>query len=263
LSLEEGDKIPADSRLIEEIALEIEEASLTGESVPVIKETDPITDPKTAIADQNNMVFMGTIVTRGKGLAVVVATGMDTEIGKIASGITEEGPTPLQRKLDILGKQISMMAILAVIILIVIDQLIPPRDLFQSFLLAVSLAVAIIPEGLPIVMLVTLAMGMQIMARKNAIIRKLPAVEALGSTTVICTDKTGTLTRNQMTVREMWLGGRTYNVKGGGYRPEGEILQDGRAIDISSPVLQQAIRTMSRRKTAGPSWVTLQKVHSS
>jgi len=244
LSLEEGDKVPSDGRIIEDIALEVDESSLTGESVPVLKQLKVIDDPKTPLADQVNMVFMGTIVTRGKGLAVVTSTGMDTEMGKIAGEITEEEPTPLQKKLDKLGKQISMMAILAVVVLIIIDQLVMPGELFQSFLLAVSLAVAIIPEGLPIVMLVTLAIGMQIMAKKNAIIRKLPAIEALGSTTVICTDKTGTLTRNEMTVKEMWIGGRYLKVTGDGYRPTGNITRNGKVIAPTAPAMDQALRTM-------------------
>ncbi len=248
LSLEEGDKVPADARIIESVALEIDESMLTGETVPVRKDTDIVTDTKAQLADRTNMVFMGTIVTRGRGCAAVTGTGMGTEMGKIADVVSgEEEETPLQKKLEGLSKQIAGLAVGAVIILFIIRMLVMPQDIVGSFLLSVSLAVAIIPEGLPIVMLVTLAVGMQIMAKRNAIVRKLPAVETLGSTTVICTDKTGTLTKNQMTVKEMCVGGLDINVTGDGYEPEGKIQCQGKECkdaDTTRPAMVHALRTM-------------------
>jgi P-type Ca2+ transporter type 2C len=248
LSLEEGDKVPADARVIETVALEIDESMLTGETVPVRKDTEAVSDTKAQLADRTNMVFMGTIVTRGRGCAAVTSTGMSTEMGNIASVVSgEEEETPLQKKLEGLSKQIAGLAVAAVIVLFIIRMLVPPLDVVESFLLSVSLAVAIIPEGLPIVMLVTLAVGMQIMAKRNAIVRKLPAVETLGSTTVICTDKTGTLTKNQMTVKEMWVGGQDIKVTGDGYDPKGKLLCQGKECsetETSRPALVQALRTM-------------------
>jgi len=244
LSIQEGDKVPSDARIIEHVALEVDESMLTGENVPVRKSDTTIPDKKAPLADRTNMVFMGTIVTRGRGQAVVTATGMETEMGRIASVVQEEkDETPLQKKLDDLSKQIGALAIAAVIILFIIRWLVHP-DLVDSFLLSVSLAVAIIPEGLPIVMLVTLAVGMQVMAKRNAIVRKLPAVETLGSTTVICTDKTGTLTRNQMTVKQMWVGGLDIEVTGDGYEPEGRLLVAGKEVDTAAPAMVHALRAM-------------------
>jgi Ca2+-transporting ATPase len=248
LSLEEGDKVPADARVIEHTALEIDEALLTGENMPVRKDLAVVKDPEATLADRVNMVFMGTIVTRGRGCAVVTATGMRTEMGRIASVVQEDKEeTPLTKKLDNLSKQIGGIAIAAVIILFIIRMLVPPQNIVMSFLLSVSLAVAIIPEGLPIVMLVTLAVGMQIMAKRNAIVRKLPAVETLGSTTVICSDKTGTLTRNQMTVKEAWIGGLGIKVTGDGYDPKGSILLEGqkdKEADITGQAMVHSLHAM-------------------
>jgi len=247
LTLEEGDKVPADGRIIEHVALEVDESMLTGETVPVRKNDTPIGDKKVQLADRANMVYMGTIVTRGRGCAVTTATGMQTEMGRIASVVQEDKQeTPLQKKLDDLSKQIGGLAIAAVIILFIIRWLVQP-DLVTSFLLSVSLAVAIIPEGLPIVMLVTLAVGMQVMAKRNALVRKLPAVETLGSTTVICTDKTGTLTRNQMTVKEMRVSGMDIEVTGDGYDPEGKLVIAGKdkiEADTTTPAMAHALRAM-------------------
>jgi len=248
LSLEEGDKVPADARVLESVALEVDESMLTGETVPVRKDIDVVPNAKSQIADRTNMAFMGTIVTRGRGCAAVTGTGMGTEMGKIASVVSgDDEETPLQKKIEGLSKQIAGLAVGAVIVLFIIRMLVPPQDLVESFLLSVSLAVAIIPEGLPIVMLVTLAVGMQIMAKRNALVRKLPAVETLGSTTVICTDKTGTLTKNQMTVKEMYVGGLDIKVTGDGYDPEGQILcagQECKEADITRPAMVHALRTM-------------------
>ncbi|MEM2924437.1 MAG: calcium-translocating P-type ATPase, SERCA-type [Methanocellales archaeon] len=246
LLLEEGDRIPADGRILESHNLEVDESMLTGESTTVRKEAVSLAG-KVPIADQVNMVFMGTIITRGRGKAIAVATGMDTEIGRIARFIQEEEEeeTPLQRRLNSMGKQIGAIALVAMVVLFSIDMLIPPSNLIEGFLLAVSLAVAIIPEGLPIVTLVTLAVGMQIMAKKNAVIRRLMCVETLGCTTVICSDKTGTLTKNEMTLREMHIAGKRYRVTGEGYSPEGEILSDGEKADLNDPSLKRAFEIMA------------------
>ncbi|MEM2933476.1 MAG: HAD-IC family P-type ATPase [Methanocellales archaeon] len=246
LLLEEGDRIPADARIFESCNLEVDESMLTGESTPVRKEPVLLAG-KISIVDQVNTVFMGTIITRGRGKAIVVATGMDTEMGRIARVIQEEEEeeTPLQRRLNSMGKQIGAIALIAMVVLFSIDMLIPPSNLIEGFLLAVSLAVAIIPEGLPIVTLVTLAVGMQIMAQKNAVIRRLMCVETLGCTTVICSDKTGTLTKNEMTLREMHIAGKRYHITGEGYSPEGEILINGEKADLSQPTLQRALEIMA------------------
>lgn len=247
LLLEEGDRIPADARIFESCNLEVDESMLTGESVPIKKEPEVLLGEKVPVSDQANMAFMGTIITRGRGKAIAIAIGMETEIGKIAKVIQEEEEeeTPLQQKLDAMGKQIGAIAIVAMVVLFSIDMLVPPSNLVEGFLLAVSLAVAIIPEGLPIVTLVTLAVGMQIMAKKNAVIRRLMCVETLGCTTVICSDKTGTLTKNEMTAREMYLAGRRYRITGEGYTPEGEILIDGEKADLSEAGFQRALEIMA------------------
>ena len=198
--VEAGDKIPADVRFLETYSLEVEEAALTGESVPVAKNSMPIAT-EAPLAERFNLGFMGTSVTRGRGLAVVVETGMNTEMGKIASLIesTEQVMTPLQRKLDQLGKTLIAIC-LAVCGLVTILGILRGEAVLTMFMAGISLAVAAIPEGLPAIVTVVLALGVQRMAKRNAIVRKLPAVETLGCTTAICSDKTGTLTQNKMTV---------------------------------------------------------------
>ncbi|MDD1662179.1 MAG: HAD-IC family P-type ATPase, partial [Methanomicrobiales archaeon] len=204
----EGDRVPADARLLETVALEADEAPLTGESVPVPKDAGLVCEPQETIHCHGNMVFLGTIITRGRGKAVVTSTGMRTELGKIAKAVAEEPEeaTPLQVKLAYLGKQLSAaaLAIVGVIFLVGVAKGLPALGMF---LVAVSLAVAAIPEGLPAVVTITLSLGVQRMAAKHAIIRRLPAVETLGAATVICTDKTGTLTMNEMTVRRILVNG--------------------------------------------------------
>jgi len=247
VELEEGDKVPADARVLTATTLEIDESMLTGESLPVRKDQIEVPAERALLQDRVNMAYAGTVVTRGRGCAVVVATGMETEMGHIATHIQEEETrTPLQKTLDALGKQIAMIAVCAVIVLFVLATLIPPDNpVVENFLLSVSLAVAIIPEGLPIVTLVTLAMGMQVMARRHAVVRKLMAVETLGSTTYICSDKTGTLTRNQMTAREMLIGGKEYTLVGDGYEPAGKILLGGKEADVNEPGLRDALLCMA------------------
>ena len=209
IELEAGDRIPADARLIRAFDLRVQEAALTGESVPVAKDAEGVLDPAAPLGDRRNMVYMGTTAAAGKADAVVVATGMDTELGRIAGMLerTEREPTPLQRRLAELGK-VLIVVVLGIVALIFLLRLLRGGALLESFLLSVSLAVAAVPEGLPAVVTLALAIGLQRMVRRNALIRKLPSVETLGSVTVICSDKTGTLTRNEMTVREVVTGER-------------------------------------------------------
>jgi Ca2+-transporting ATPase len=209
--LEVGDAIPADSRLITATNLKVQEASLTGESIPVEKATEPVEGgEEIALGDRSNMVYLGTAVTYGRGSAVVVGTGMRTELGKIADMIqtVESEQTPLQRRMAQLGKTLALAAIGIVAIVFVLGML-RGEDLGEMFLTAVAMAVAAIPEGLPAVVTISLALGAQRMLRRNALIRKLPAVETLGSVTVICSDKTGTLTENRMTVTVLDVLGET------------------------------------------------------
>ncbi len=207
--LDTGDYVPADLRIIESINLKSQEASLTGESVPVDKTSEIITDEKVGIGDRTNMLFSSSLITYGRGKGVVVETGMNTEVGKIASIIneTEGTATPLQIKLNKLGKTLGIAA-LAICILIFVIGIAYGKNVIDMFMTAVSLAVAAIPEGLAAVSTIVLAIGVQRMVKKNAIIKKLPAVETLGSATVICSDKTGTLTQNKMTVQKVFINGK-------------------------------------------------------
>ncbi len=241
--LETGDKVPADARLIEVSNLKVNEATLTGESVPVDKHTMSLSGELT-VSERKNMVFMGTVVTYGRATAVVVKTGMATEIGRIATGIQEVKPekTPLQKSISKLSRYIIGL-FLVICVLLVIVGLIRGMEWMEVFLLAVAAAVSAIPEGLPAVVTVVLAMGMRFMAHRNAVIRRLVAVETLGSATVICSDKTGTLTLNQMMVRRIFAGGRWVEVTGEGYAPEGEYYRDGRRVDMwNEPALELHLR---------------------
>jgi P-type Ca2+ transporter type 2C len=236
IQIEAGDRVPADARLIYAAALQTQEASLTGESTPVSKTSEVLDQDKLPLGDRRNMMYMGTTATSGKGRACVVTTGIRTELGRIAAMIHEAGEakqleTPLQRRLDQLGHTLLWLSLAIVVIIFLIGNLrgIP---MFAMFLTSVSLAVAAIPEGLPAVVTITLALGVTRMVKRHALIRRLPAVETLGSTTVICTDKTGTLTKNEMTVTRLFLDGQRYDVTGEGYAPTGDIQQ---AIDGSSP----------------------------
>lgn len=232
--LETGDYIPADVRLVTSVNLKVDEAALTGESVPVEKHADAKLEGSISLGDQANCGFMSTLVTYGRGTGIVTATGMDTVIGSIARMIQEEvqEDTPLQRRLAQLGKILGTACLVICAIVLALG-LLRGEDPLAMFMTAVSLAVAAIPEGLPAVVTIVLALGMQRMVRHNAIMKKLHAVETLGSTTVICSDKTGTLTQNQMTIVKMYTLGQEIDVSGEGYRPEGELTINGRKLDLS------------------------------
>ena len=212
--LETGDYVPADLRIIEAVNLKAQESALTGESVPVEKMSARIEDEKVGIGDRINMLFASSLITYGRGKAIVVETGMNTEVGKIANIINsaEEGETPLQAKLNKLGKTLGIVALIICFVIFGIG-LLYGKDVIEMFLTAVSLAVAAIPEGLPAVSTIVLAIGVQRMVKKNAIAKKLPAVETLGSATVICSDKTGTLTQNKMTVEKIYYDNKVFEVK--------------------------------------------------
>ena len=229
--LKVGYKVPADCRIIEEMNLKADEAVLTGESVPVEKHNKPVKDSM-EIAERKNMLFSGTTVVYGNCRALVADTGMRSEFGKIAALLQQEQEikTPLQEKLEELGKSLGIVVLVISSIVFAAGYL-QGRDVLEMFLTAVSLAVAAIPEGLPAVVTITLAIGLTKMAKKNAIIRKLPSVETLGSTQIICSDKTGTLTMSQMTVKKLWVDGKIIDVTGEGYETIGEFIYHGRHVE--------------------------------
>ncbi len=237
VSLRAGDKVPADARLLEAVNLQIEEAALTGESVPVEKHTAPLSDGAVALGDRRNLAFAGTLVTYGRGRALVVGTGMDTEFGRIARMLetVQPGRTPLQENLDRVG-HILARAALVVVALIVGLGLVRGEPFVDMLIFGIALAVAVVPEALPAVVTISLAIGVQRMVKRHALIRRLPAVETLGSTSVICADKTGTLTKDQMTVRRVYAAGEVVEVTGTGYEPTGEFRRDGRAGDPGDAV---------------------------
>jgi P-type Ca2+ transporter type 2C len=231
--LEAGDRVPADIRWLTANNIYVEESALTGESVPVRKATEALGNPDVPLGDQRNLGFMGTLITMGTATAAVIRTGMDTEMGKIAGLIesTEEMETPLQHRLEQLGKILIIVA-LALTVLVVIAGILHGQPAYAMFLAGVSLAVAAIPEGLPAIVTIALALGVQRMIKRKAIVRKLPSVETLGCASVICSDKTGTLTQNKMTVTHLWLGGKLMEVSGEGYTPRGEICWEGKPADV-------------------------------
>jgi P-type Ca2+ transporter type 2C len=234
--VEEGDTIPADARLVQSTALQASEASLTGESLPVQKDVRPI-EEEVGLGDRSNMLFSGTAATYGRGRAVVTATGMQTELGRIAGMLrrAEDEATPLQKELDRTGKLLGaiVLVIAAVIVatILLVEGVREPAAIFDVLILGVALAVAAVPEGLPAIVTAVLAIGVQRMARRNAIVRRLPAVETLGSATVIASDKTGTLTKNEMTVRTVVTASGRADLGGTGYAPEGEFQRDGRTVN--------------------------------
>lgn len=238
--LEAGDRIPADARLIYAANFQAQEASLTGESTPVQKAATALDRPDVSLADRTNMAFMGTIAVSGKARALVVATALRTELGRIASMIQKESEaeraeTPLQRRLEQFGYTLLWLALAVVAVVFALGYL-RGEPLVAMFMTSVSLAVAAVPEGLPTVVTITLALGVTRMVKRHALIRKLPAVETLGSATVICTDKTGTLTKNEMMVTRLFTGDRVFEVTGEGYEPVGEIREaSGGRREVSSP----------------------------
>ncbi|MBI5176680.1 calcium-translocating P-type ATPase, SERCA-type [Candidatus Micrarchaeota archaeon] len=228
--VEAGDRVPADARLVEGISLSVNESALTGESQPAAKDASCVLRDDSALADTANMLFMGTTVARGRGRAVVSATGMQTQFGEIALRVQQVSreETPLQQRIEQAGKMLGQAA-LAIVAVVFIVGVLRGFPALGMFLIAVSLAVAAVPEGLPAIMTITLALGVQRMAGRNAVVRKLRAVETLGSADVICTDKTGTLTRNEMTVREVFFDGKLIRVGGMGYSTDGDFTLEGGA----------------------------------
>ncbi len=241
VALEAGDRVPADVRLLESWAMAVDESPLTGESTPVTKRAEAVLPADAPVGDRTNMAFLGTVLTRGRGTGVVVATGMDTEMGHIAHLMAEAPtePTPLQQRLEHLGRVLVFLS-LAIVLMVVATGVWRGEPLYRMFLTGVSLAVAAIPEGLPAIVTVALALGIQRMIRAHAIVRRLPAVETLGSVTVIASDKTGTLTKNEMTVLRVFAGGQEY------VRPSGEVPFSG----ADAPPLRRVLRTAALASTA-------------
>ena len=235
--LRAGDRVPADCRLAEAVNMQVEEAPLTGESVPVEKFTRPVPEEDVPVGDRKNMAHAGTVVTYGRGRGIVIATGMQTEFGKIAQMLqaVEVGKTPLQQNLDRVGRILASAAV-GVVLLIVVLGLLRQMPFVEILIFGIALAVAVVPEALPAVVTISLAIGVQRMVKRNALIRRLSAVETLGCVSVICTDKTGTLTKDEMTVREIFVDGERLQVSGTGYEPRGEFRQDGSSRVPSGPL---------------------------
>jgi len=249
LVLADGDAVSADGRLIEAASLTVAEASLTGESEPVLKDVATLSGP-VALGERVNMVFSGTAVTRGRGRALVTATGMSSEMGRIARllGETEEERTPLQREIDHVGRTLGVAVLMVaaglVAAILLTSRITEARDVVDVLLVGVSLAVAAVPEGLPAVLSVVLALGVQRMAGRNAIVKQLSSVETLGSASVICSDKTGTLTRNEMTIQRIVTASGEVEVSGVGYRPEGRLVAQGDPRE-AAPMLDDAREVIS------------------
>ena len=265
LLLAEGDAVTADGRLLEAAALTVAEAALTGESEPVLKESAMLTGT-VALGDRRNMVFSGTAVTRGRGRAVVTATGMATEVGRIAQLLEAAGeePTPLQREIAQVGRTLGVavlvVAALVMGVLLATSDIEEASDLVEVLLVGVSLAVAAVPEGLPAVLSVVLALGVQRMARQQAIVTNLSSVETLGSATVICSDKTGTLTRNEMTIRRIATRSGDVEVTGIGYGPDGDLHADGQPI-VADPLLGEVRAVLSGGSLASDATLWLEDGH--
>ena len=240
--LRSGDRVPADVRLIDAVNLRIEESALTGESVPTDKKVEPV-DANAGIGDRHCMAYSGTLVAAGRGMGVVTSTGAATELGRISRMMAEVESlaTPLTRQMAAFGKTLSFVILGMAIVMFLIGWLLHGRSLDELFSAAIGFAVAAIPEGLPAIMTITLAIGVQRMVQRNAITRKLTAVETLGSVTVICSDKTGTLTRNEMTVRHLVTKAGQYDVEGIGYAPDGRILRNGQVASLSANQDLQAL----------------------
>jgi Ca2+-transporting ATPase len=232
LVLHTGDRVAADARLIEAVNLQAQEAALTGESLPVDKRTEAMTGADLGLGDRRNMVYAGTAATYGRGTAMVVATGMATEFGRIAQMLetVETGRTPLQENLDRLGHLLARAALVVVLSIVGLG-LFRGQPFIEMLVFGIALAVAVVPEALPAVVTISLALGVQRLVKRRALMRRLPAVETLGSTSVICSDKTGTLTRDEMTARRLYVAGHFIDLSGAGYRPQGEFTVEGTRID--------------------------------
>jgi Ca2+-transporting ATPase len=262
LLLYTGDKIPADARLVESVNLKIDEASLTGESSPVNKNVTACGE-ETALNDRRNMAFTGTIVVYGRGKAVATSTGMNTEFGKIAKMVqlTEEEETPLEKRTQSIGKWIGILSI-AICLGVGVIGIVEGRNIIDMILWGISLAVAAVPEALPAIVTGALAVGMYRMAKVNTIVKKLPAVETLGCTSVICSDKTGTMTKGEMTVQRIYVGDQVAKVSGVGYQPEGDFLVEDRKIDPKDEQLRMLLTAATlcndaklEKDTATERWV--------
>ena len=271
--LSEGDAISADGRLIQAFELRVDQSTLSGESRPGAQRCRSIAGTDLARAELPNLVFAGTHVAAGTGRAVVFATGMATEFGKIAALTQAIGDqlSPLQKEIQVVTRIVSIFAVVAGIIFFAISTLVAGMKMLEAFIFAMGMIVAFVPEGLLPTVTLSLAMGVQRMVKRNAIVKRLSSVETLGCTSVICTDKTGTLTQNEMTVRELWVSGKTYAVTGAGYTPEGEIREAGEQLgtpldqDDLSTFLVAAVRCNNagcwlrkrgrQGRTAGTYWV--------
>ena len=260
VKLDEGLNVPADIRVVESYQCKIDESSLTGESDSILKSTTALPST-TLLADRNNMAYMGTCVSTGRAVGVVVETGMNTELGRIASNIvgSESPKTPLELKLESLGRFLGFIALIVATLLVSIKVLIAYGDpaidnsglrdvAIEQFIVAIAIFVAIVPEGLPIILVITLALGMRNMARHKAIIRRMKAVETLGSTTVICSDKTGTLTKNQMTVRQLTTTDGTFTISGEGFKPKGKLSYEG--VEVSDAQMEDYQSDLAFRLSA-------------
>ena len=236
-----GGRVPADARLLQSASLAVQEAALTGESVPVSKHAGVLAEAQLPVADRRNMVFAGTSVANGRGRALVTGTGMATEFGRIAQMLqtVETGKTPLQVNLDRLGAQLARAALVVVLIIVGLG-LARGQPFLEMLVFGIALAVAVVPEALPAVVTISLALGVQRLVKRNALMRRLAAVETLGSTSVICSDKTGTLTRDEMTARRLWIGGEWIDITGSGYDPQGGFNCDGTPI-APGPALRELL----------------------
>jgi Ca2+-transporting ATPase len=240
--LHTGDRVPADARLIDAFNMQVEESALTGESIPVEKHIRALENEELPVGDRKNMVYAGTAVTYGRGKALVVATAMQTEFGKIARMLqdVETGRTPLQQNLDKVGTVLARAAFVVVAIIVALG-LLRGQPFIEMLIFGIALAVAVVPEALPAVVTISLAIGVQKMVKRNALIRRLPAVETLGSTSVICSDKTGTLTKDEMTARKVYTAGEMFSVSGAGYNPEGVFSTNGGTPSDISNALHQLL----------------------
>lgn len=236
--LKAGDKVPADARIVQAVNLQLVEAALTGESLPVEKKIDALGEGDFGIGDRINMVYSGTVVSYGRGRAVVVATGLNTEFGKITGMLetVETGKTPLQKNLDHVGNNLAKAAGVIVVIIVGLG-ILRGQPFLEMVIFGIALAVAVVPEALPAVVTISLAIGVQRMIKRHALIRRLPMVETLGCTSVICSDKTGTLTKDEMTIRRFFVAGEMINVSGAGYTPEGNFLVAEKPVSPSEDLI--------------------------